>query len=662
MPGTRFHTCVCLIALLVPLIFSGCNEDKIEKMLGGQVSRGIESTYRPIDDPALQDWMVNLGHTIVGMSTRQHIPYSFRVLDSDSVNAMAAPWGNVYVLRGLLDFAEDEDEVWVVLGHEVGHVVNRDIIKAVKRSFLWNVGLSVVNSESESLANVLGIGLGLLSFHYSREDERDADDLGILYTYRAGHDPRAGVAFFTRLMEKYEKHRPSKIEALLQTHPLTSSRIAAQKARPECDPNNAEALARIGRGYANRGRYMTGIELMQRALEANPKLASGHLAIADAAARRGYLQLAAQRLADAADVLGYVPSISRQSQVIQALQPQHWPAYSTAERDRMTAALAALETQKKAVAAHQPITEKAQSSLAGRVAPLTGTTTKLMARLSSLAETEARVTEQVQDLLLQSNAVINQATDLVSQLEGISDQVASVSASASAVVTLMDRVATLSPMAGPPGAAGWIERSGRELLGAYRDAASAASLAGAAIEPSGRALASCSDAVVYMERLLALGENQLLQDSLRVASAEASKQGAPAREAIKKSREMAARAAARVAVAQINLAAAGATPEEQRALYDIIAYFARVPAEKVDELARQGAGLGEAAACLLACRACRRPASDLLTVGMTKSGVVDALGEAGTSIAGTQVMLKFVAAAVAQELPTGQHEAPRFTS
>jgi len=648
--------------LLLALLLGGCSEDKVEKMLGGQVSRAIEASYRPIDDPTLQDWISYVGHTTVGVSTRQHIPYRFSVLDSDSVNAMAAPWGHVYFMRGLLDFAEDEDEVWIVMGHEVGHVVHRDIIKAIKRTFLWNVGLTVVNSKSQTMADVLGVGLGLLSFHYSREDERDADEAGIWHTYLAGHDPRAGPMFFTRLMEKYEKDKPSKLEALLRTHPLTSSRIEAQKALPECDPQNAEALARIGRGYASRGRHLQGMQLLQQALDINPKLPSASLALAEAALRRGYVELAQQQLVVAADVLGYVPSLARQTQIAAATQPQQWPEYSPEERQRLASAVGGVGAQKATIAQGQALTIGAHDQFAASVQPLSGTAGKLAERLDAMSQVDAQVTEPLQNLLIHGNAAVSQTSDLVARLEGIADQVAVIADKTGQAAELLERAKQMPLTAGPAGTAGWIERSGRELLAAQQDAARAASLAGTALEPTRKALASSQDAAVYMDKLLALGENQLLMDSLRVAAATAERHAQPVREAVKEARKTAARAEARVALARINLAAVGATPEELNALGDIVAYFARVPGTQVADLVGRGAGLGEAAACLLASKGCRRSATDLLSATHGTSSIIDAIDGAGASMAATQILLKFVAQAVQQELPTGQHDAPRFTS
>ena len=105
---------VVMLALLAGLagsFLSGCDEDDVEKMLGSQTAASIEHSYGVNHDPLLCDWLEDMGQTLVGFSTRQQIPYTFRILETDMVNAFAGPWGHVYVTEGLLDFAENEDEI-----------------------------------------------------------------------------------------------------------------------------------------------------------------------------------------------------------------------------------------------------------------------------------------------------------------------------------------------------------------------------------------------------------------------------------------------------------------------------------------------------------------------------------------------------------------------
>ena len=105
-------------------------------------------------------WLDHMGQTLVGHSRRQDIPYEFKVIDTGMVNAFAAPYGHIYVTRGFLDFADTEDEIWMVMGHEIGHIVHRDSIKSFKRSLIWSILNAVLTSESQTAGDIAGIGLG----------------------------------------------------------------------------------------------------------------------------------------------------------------------------------------------------------------------------------------------------------------------------------------------------------------------------------------------------------------------------------------------------------------------------------------------------------------------------------------------------------------------
>ncbi len=662
MRSRLLHTALILGA--VALLASGCNEDKIEKMLGRQAADSIEAQFTMIDDPALNDWVNYMGYTLVSVSTRQHIPYTFKVVDSDMVNAFAAPWGHVYVMRGLMEFAQDEDEVWGVVGHEVGHVVHRDIIKAVKRTFLWSIGATLIARKSRSAGQVLGIGLGLLSFHYSREDERDADDAGVEYAFRAGRDPNGMIAFFTRLQQKYEKDKPSKIEALLRTHPLTSARIARLKKRPELDPNNPEALVRIARGYIRRGRALEGLRLVSQAIDKKPDLPEAHLLQADAALERGYLALARTALAQGASLLGYVPAVDRRLQLVAALSPREWEPWSPQESAAVATLLAQSVDVKRAMNAERKRTRQTEKALAARIKPLSERSRKLIGKLSNLAIADAnKITQRVQSALLTGNSAVSKATSVVSALEAVTDSVGRVNRTAGSIARLLDRARELRPTCGPKGMAGWLRRTYEAAKAAPRDASEAASLARVAVPEVTRALASSADAVAYMEKLVTVGENRLLMDALAAAARASDSHARAAREALKQSKVRTARAEVRIAIAKINLAAVGATPEEMEALARIVAYFTRTSRERVVRLMEQhGLGLGEAAACLLAARSLHDDADRVAQTGLARNDFVQLLERDRNCLLGSQILLRFVAQAVNKELPTATHEAPRFTS
>lgn len=653
---------ITALVVAVGLLVAGCNEDKIERMIGDDVARSVEQSYPVVGNPAVRDWVTYVGRTTVGFSTRQHIPYTFQVLDSDTVNAFAAPWGHVYVFTGLMDMTEEEDEMWGVMAHEVGHVVNRDIIKAVKRSILWTIGLNVVQRRSRTLGEVLGIGLGLLSFSYSRDDEREADDYAARSMLASGRDPNYMVVFFTRLMEKYEKDKPSKIAILLRTHPLTSERIARLKKRPELDPENAVALARIGDGYLRRGRPLTAMRFLQRALEKNPDLISARLSLAEAAVARGYLEQANEELHKAYEKLGYVPSLKRRLAYVSGLRPRSWPEPTPEERREQETVLAEARSVGEQIAQRQAETASTRAAVLAQVEPLSARTRTLMTQVSELSSKQVEISEAMQASLVSGNAAMNSVAELVSVLEGVGDAAKATAARLEDARKVVERVAEADGAVLPPGACGWLRRSFAELQQAPKDLQVALAAVSEAAPVAQKAAASAADVATYIARLLEIGDNSLLFDSLRVASENVQANAAAAAEATKKAKQAAARAQARIFIAELNMAAVGATPEELDAMVSLVAYFTRSSPERVRHLLQQGLGLGEAAACLLSYKAVSRPPAEVASAVVAGHSVVDAVESLGGSFRGVSVLLKYAANAIKQELPTGGHEAPRFTS
>jgi DNA polymerase-1 len=218
----------------------------VERTIGRQTAVAVEQEFGVNRDPVLAEWVNGMGQRLVGQSHRQYIEYSFKVVDTDMVNAFAAPWGYIYVTRGLMTFVDSEDEIAFILGHEVGHVANRDAIKSTKKSILFSLGAALLGAATNRTVGELGeIGAGLTLMHYSREDERDADVSGAVTSYGAGYNPAAGTDFFARLMAEEEKGGTSSIEHLFLTHPETPTRINALKKRPELNLEDP-AVAKIG--------------------------------------------------------------------------------------------------------------------------------------------------------------------------------------------------------------------------------------------------------------------------------------------------------------------------------------------------------------------------------------------------------------------------------
>ncbi len=166
--------------------------------MGRESDPAIVAQYGLYPDSSVQRYVRNLGLELASVSERPDLPWTFRVLDDPSINAFALPGGFIYVTRGILAHFESEAQLAGVLGHEIGHVTARHSVNQMSRAQLAQLGLVVgaVASETvrENFDPIQGaVGLGFLKF--SRDDENQADELGVRYMTRLDYDPRelAGV-------------------------------------------------------------------------------------------------------------------------------------------------------------------------------------------------------------------------------------------------------------------------------------------------------------------------------------------------------------------------------------------------------------------------------------------------------------------------------------
>lgn len=247
------------IALLVAaLLLSGCSvnpatgrnqlnffgeESEIE--MGREADAEIVGSVGLYDDPLLQDYVHDLGMEIAAESERPHLPWSFKILDDPAVNAFALPGGFVYVTRGLMTHLGSEAELVAVLGHEAGHVTARHGVNQMSKQILATVGLGVaviVNPDLEDWAVLGEIGLGLAFLKYSRDDERQADDLGLRYAVRTGYDPNQVPEVFRILDAVSRVEGVGRLPNWLSTHPdpgVRAQRIEEEVAVLEGDFSGA---------------------------------------------------------------------------------------------------------------------------------------------------------------------------------------------------------------------------------------------------------------------------------------------------------------------------------------------------------------------------------------------------------------------------------------
>jgi predicted Zn-dependent protease len=196
-----------------------------ENKLGLSIAKRIEKEYKLVSDPRVQERIAAIGQKIAAVSGRKDITYHFSVLDVDEVNALALPGGYIYVFRGLVDKMPGDDSVAAVLAHEVGHVEAKHPIKKLQSQVGYNFMRILVASSTQDADFVRGsdIAFSQAFLAYSREDELQADRLGIKYMKDAGYNPEAMLSVLKKLRE-VDLQRPIQQLNFARTHPYIADR------------------------------------------------------------------------------------------------------------------------------------------------------------------------------------------------------------------------------------------------------------------------------------------------------------------------------------------------------------------------------------------------------------------------------------------------------
>jgi predicted Zn-dependent protease len=211
----------------------------------------------PDDD--VQAYVQRIGKDLAASSERPDLPWTFRVLDTDVVNAFALPGGFIYVTRGLMAHLDNEAELAGVLGHEIGHVTARHSVERLSQAQLAGLGLGVgmiFAPRVEEIGSAAEAGLGLLFLKFGRDDERESDDLGVRYMVRDGYDPREIVSVFETLGRVSQAEGQGAVPTWLATHPAPAERVARLKARVQ------EIAAGMPTRQVEREAYLAQIDGM----------------------------------------------------------------------------------------------------------------------------------------------------------------------------------------------------------------------------------------------------------------------------------------------------------------------------------------------------------------------------------------------------------------
>ena len=193
-----------------------------EVALGKQEDQKAVASFGVYEDPALQDYVSSVGHSIAERTERPDLPWTFRLVDDAAVNAFALPGGFVYMTRGILAHLDSEAELAMVMGHEVGHVTARHSASQMSSQQLMSLGMGIgmiAVPELRRYGDLAQLGLGLLFLKFGRDDENEADTLGLRYSNRLDYDAAEGAQAFRMLDQLSEQSEAGRVPGWLSTHP-----------------------------------------------------------------------------------------------------------------------------------------------------------------------------------------------------------------------------------------------------------------------------------------------------------------------------------------------------------------------------------------------------------------------------------------------------------
>ncbi len=199
-----------------------------EIKLGKQTDAEVRKEYGVYEDQNLNAYLNDICHKLAGLSHRPNLPYELKIVDASVVNAFAVPGGYLYMTRGILAYLNSEAELAGVMGHELGHITARHSAQQYSRAQLAQVGLAVGGLFLGDLfSGVAQLGVGMLFLSFSRDNERQADDLGVEYASKAGFDSKELASFFETLERMNPGSDRSGLPGWFSTHPNPEDRVVA---------------------------------------------------------------------------------------------------------------------------------------------------------------------------------------------------------------------------------------------------------------------------------------------------------------------------------------------------------------------------------------------------------------------------------------------------
>jgi len=198
----------------------------------------FSADYGFIQDKKISRYVSQVGQNLVAHTHRKDMPYAFHCVNANYVNAYAFPGGSIAATRGILLSLENEAELAALMGHELGHVNARHGAEQLTSSQITSAIVSgaaiLAQSQKESYGAIVSglgaLGSGLLLAKYSRDNEREADKLGLSYMVKANYGPSGFIGLMDMLRD-LSSHKPGLIEVMFASHPMSDERYASAQSR-----------------------------------------------------------------------------------------------------------------------------------------------------------------------------------------------------------------------------------------------------------------------------------------------------------------------------------------------------------------------------------------------------------------------------------------------
>lgn len=200
-----------------------------EISLGREIAGNLLGAAPLVKDAELQTYVNSVGRWVASQSERADLPWRFGVVESEDLNAFAAPGGYIIMTKGLYRKLSNEAQLAGVLGHEIGHVVKKHQLKVLQKQQLLNLGAGFLSdklaSDNKLVSKAIGSGAEISARSLDKSAEYEADRLGLSYATRAGYEP-FGLPDVLQILSQSDKNDGS-VALLFKTHPHPDERLSA---------------------------------------------------------------------------------------------------------------------------------------------------------------------------------------------------------------------------------------------------------------------------------------------------------------------------------------------------------------------------------------------------------------------------------------------------